>query len=127
MNESRPNLRELKEALGRRIRVARVQGRMTQRILGKRIGVSGVAISDWERGISQPNAILLSQVAAVVGIPPNDLLGHPAQSTEYMDDDTEEYVLELFRALTPESKLKALSFLRRAIYEQSDCRCDATG
>ena len=109
---------ELTRAIGQRIRAARRQAGMTQRQLGRQIGVSGVSISDWERGVSQPTALLLWQLANVVGKPATYFLPVPSPALECKEDEAEEHFLKLFRELSPELRQQTLSFMGWAKQEQ---------
>ena len=65
----------------------------TQQSLSQRLNVSAQAISKWENGTSYPDVTLLPQLAAILSISIDSLLGYPSQSVTYYDQryDTEEY------------------------------------
>ena len=58
---------------GRMIAEKRKEMGLTQEALGARLGISGKAVSKWERGLSQPCEEHLTQLV--------DLLGLPVEST----------------------------------------------
>ena len=102
---------ELKKAIGKKIRAARRHAEMTQQQLGGQIGVSSVSISDWERGLSQPNALSLWKLANAVGEPLTYFLPVPSPAVASAKDEVEEDFLKLFRELNPESRRQTLSFM----------------
>ena len=109
---------ELKKSLGARIRLARRQAGLTQKELGIEIGVSSVAISDWERGVTQPTAILLWQVGNTVGQPTAFFLKDLAPEREYSGEDAEESFLRLYMELDPTFRRLTVSFMQWAKQEQ---------
>ncbi len=109
---------ELKKSLGARIRLARRQAGLTQKELGIQIGVSSVAISDWERGLTQPTAILLWQVGNAVGQPAAFFLKDLAPEREYFGEDAEESFLRLYMELAPSFRRLTVSFMEWAKREQ---------
>ena len=102
---------EVTKGIGERIRAARQQARMTQRQLGHQIGVSGVSISDWERGVSQPSAMLLWSVANAVQKPATYFLPVSTPPIESSGGGEEEQFLRLFQQLGPELRLQTISFM----------------
>lgn len=102
---------ELMKVIGKKIRAARRHAEMTQRQLGRQIGVSSVSISDWERGSRQPNALSLWKLANAVGEPVTYFLPVPSQAGDSTEDETEEDFLKLFRELSPELRRRTLSFM----------------
>ena len=55
----------------------------TQQSLSQRLNVSAQAISKWENGTSYPDVTLLPQLAAILSISIDSLLGYPSQSVTY--------------------------------------------
>ncbi len=49
---------------------------LTQEQLGVQLGVSGQAVSKWEKGESMPDILLLPDLADIFGITVDELLGH---------------------------------------------------
>lgn len=111
MTTTEQTKRELMGAIGQRIRTARRQAGMTQRQLGRKIGVSGVSISDWERGVSQPTALSLWQLANVIGKSATYFLPVPSSALGCKDEEVEDLFLKLFRELRPELRQQTLSFI----------------
>ena len=109
---------KLKKSLGERIRLARQQAGLTQKQLGVQIGVSAVAISDWERGVTQPTAILLWQVGNTVGRSAAFFLNDLAPEREYSGEDSDESFLRLYRELDPTFRRLTVSFMQWAKQEQ---------
>ena len=109
---------ELKKSLGERIRLARLQAGLTQKELGSQIGVSTVTISDWERGVTQPTAIVLWQLGNTVGRSAAFFFGDLLPDNEFLYGDAEESVLRLYRELNPTFKRLTVSFMQWAKQEQ---------
>ncbi len=65
----------------------------TQRALAQKLNVTFQAISKWENGASYPDVTLLPQLAALLDISIDSLLGYPSQSASYYDQryDTDGY------------------------------------
>ncbi|MGL5061393.1 MAG: helix-turn-helix domain-containing protein [Microcoleus sp.] len=62
------------QILGDRIRVARKSAQLGQVDLAGRIHSTQTTISNWERGVSVPDAVTLSIVAKALRVPVRDLL-----------------------------------------------------
>lgn len=58
-----------------RLRVARHESRVTQDQLGTALGVSKQAVSNWERGIDEPDIEKIRQMASIMGVSTDFLLG----------------------------------------------------
>lgn len=54
---------------------------LTQEQLGARLGISGQAVSKWEKGESMPDILLLPDLCDIFGISVDELLGHRAGNT----------------------------------------------
>lgn len=61
---------------------------ITQKSLGASIGVTPVTVGNWERGERQPSFKLLLQLAAILGVSADELLGNPSTSRHTFDMDT---------------------------------------
>ena len=59
---------------GQLIKAARERAGMTQEELGKKIGVTGVAIMRYEKGQRQPRLAQLQAIASALGVPVQDLI-----------------------------------------------------
>lgn len=60
---------------GEKIRNARKSLGLTQRQLADRLGVSNTSISNWEKGMSRPDADMIQALCAVLQLQPNDFYG----------------------------------------------------
>ena len=60
---------------GEIIRNARKSLGLTQRQLADQIGVSNTSVSNWEKGLSRPDADLIQKLCAVLHLQPNDIYG----------------------------------------------------
>lgn len=57
--------------LGDRIREARKASGMTQKQLADKIGVSNTSISNWEKGLSNPDPDTIQHLCWALGVEPN--------------------------------------------------------
>ena len=60
--------------IGKRIKKAREECKMTQEFVAEAIGVSRQAVSKWENGTSDPSTSNLIAIAKVFQISPEELL-----------------------------------------------------
>lgn len=60
--------------MGQLIKAARERAGMTQEELGKKIGVTGVAIMRYEKGQRQPRLAQLQAIASALGVPVQELI-----------------------------------------------------
>ncbi len=60
---------------GEKIRNARKSLNLTQRQLADCLGVSNTTISNWEKGLSRPDADLIQKLCQVLHLQPNDFYG----------------------------------------------------
>lgn len=60
---------------GEKIRRARKAAGMTQRQLADRLGVANTSVSNWEKDLSRPDADLIQELCAILGMQPNDFYG----------------------------------------------------
>ena len=56
------------------LKAARVNAGLTQIQAGEKIGVSNDVISNWERGLSFPNALQIQKIEEVYGTLYNDIV-----------------------------------------------------
>lgn len=61
-------------SIGVQIKTLRLERKATQEELAKSLGVSGQAVSKWEKGLSLPSIALLPTLAAYFGITVDELL-----------------------------------------------------
>jgi len=84
-----PDVSDIFENLGQRIREAREDAGLTQEQLGERIQYSGVGVGHWERGRSRPSIDMLYKISKAVGKPLSFFLGESLSP-----EDREAYVKE---------------------------------
>lgn len=68
-------MKETKYEIGNRIRKYREECNMTQKQLAERIGVSNSRVSNWEQGLTRPDADILAAVCVALDVSPSLLLG----------------------------------------------------
>ncbi|MBO7504043.1 MAG: helix-turn-helix transcriptional regulator [Clostridia bacterium] len=61
--------------IGKQIAKYRKEKNITQEQLGEAVGVTNRTVSKWEQGVSLPGIDLVPQIAAALGITPNQLFG----------------------------------------------------
>lgn len=59
---------------GQLIKAARRKAGMTQEELGKKIGVSGSSMAQWENDLRNPKLDTLQRIASALGVPVQDLI-----------------------------------------------------
>ena len=77
---------------GDRIRDGRKAAGLTQRQLAEKLGVSNTSISNWEKGLSRPDADLIQKLCHILCLDPNYFYGAenmPAENSRHTvsDDD----------------------------------------
>ncbi|WGO84502.1 helix-turn-helix domain-containing protein [Arsenophonus apicola] len=102
------------KSIGQRIRLRRKELQLTQKQLGKKVGVSHVAISQWEKEETEPNGDnLLSLADALMCTPEYIIRGTTSEKPIQCDNDTykysrltktEEKLLDMFNALTEDEQ-----------------------
>ena len=82
---------------GETIRNARKALGLTQRQLAEKIGVSNTSVSNWEKGLSRPDADLIQKLCQVLHIQANDFYGTneapAAYSRRPVSDDDIKFAL----------------------------------
>lgn len=82
---------------GEKIRRARKAAGLTQRQLALRLGVANTSVSNWEKDLSRPDADLIQELCAVLGMQPNDFYGtdntHLSGSARTVSDDDIKFAL----------------------------------
>ena len=71
---------------GEKIRNARKALGLTQRQLAEQIGVANTSISNWEKGLSRPDADMIQKLCDVLRLQPNDFYG--TTNAEHAPADT---------------------------------------
>ena len=67
---------------GDRIRDARKAAQFTQWQLAERLGVSNTSISNWEKGLSRPDADMIQKLCACLHLQANDFYGTTQPAAE---------------------------------------------
>ena len=60
---------------GEKIRNARKALGLTQRQLAQQLGVSNTSVSNWEKGLSRPDADMIQSLCSILRLQPNDFYG----------------------------------------------------
>ena len=60
---------------GEKIRNARKSLGLTQRQLAELLGISNTSISNWEKGLSRPDADMIQKLCDILRLQPNDIYG----------------------------------------------------
>ena len=100
--------------LGILIKTHRAMGRLSQRDLARRAGVSCAYVSQLERGRHEPSISVLGALADELGIPHNELLLHAAGLPTAIPV-TSETAIRLDTRLSPEQREALLGVLRSYI------------
>lgn len=59
--------------MGEKIRAYRERKGLSQKALAEALGVDQSAVSNWERGLSEPTAFNIRRLADLLGVKPGDL------------------------------------------------------
>ncbi len=122
--------------IGRRISRLRKEKDMTQPALADKMGVSFQAVSNWERGASMPDIGKLPELAEILGVSVDELLGGGRGSeliTHVLDGSDESFVeeadvtLEEAGEAAPVLKPKQVKRIVLAINEKNERREDERG
>lgn len=96
-------------SLASRLKAARESKGMSQLYVSDRIKVGNKSISDWERGISEPDAESIGKLAALYGVTTDYLLGlSESKKNELTSDDFTIAFSGLSEELTEEQKKQLL-------------------
>ena len=96
-----------------RIRALRLSVGLSQQELGRRLGVSAVAVGKWERGQTQPDIPSLTRMADIFGTTIDDLCDHAAAAPQ--ESPNIQLMTRAFRQLTPQEQEKYLA-VGRALF-----------
>lgn len=89
--------------LGSNIKYLRLKKKITQKQIAEYLGKTDGAISFWESGSREPNALDLSKLSALFKVPVSDLLLKDLRF-EYETDEIKELYETYNHLLTPEDK-----------------------
>lgn len=82
---------------GEKIRNARKSLGLTQRQLAEQLGVSNTSISNWEKGLSRPDADMIQKLCDILRLQPNDFYGTneaPGETTRrHVSDEDIKFAL----------------------------------
>jgi transcriptional regulator with XRE-family HTH domain len=93
-----------KDNMGSIIAELRKEKSMTQQDLADKLNVTDKAVSKWERGISCPDINTIPQLAEILGITPNELMGYCEQEPISKHGQYKEDIKDIIQLV-----LKALS------------------
>lgn len=111
------------ESAGRVIAQARKKKNMTQPELADRLGISFQAVSNWERGLSMPDISKLPELAELLGLTIDEILGGPAPLLDSAaQGGLDDYLTK--NEVTPEALAQAAPLLKPAQMETvvKNCR-----
>lgn len=74
------------QTLGDRIKDARKAAGLTQKELADKINVGNTTISNWEKGVSRPDADQIQVLCWALDVQPNYFLGSPQGSVDELAD-----------------------------------------
>lgn len=83
--------------IGKFIAEKRKNQKMTQAQLAEKLGVTDRAVSKWETGKSLPDASIMLELCALLGITVNDLLSGEVVSVENYNKQMENSLIEMIR------------------------------
>lgn len=105
--------------IGAVIRKLRLEKKLTQEEMAKRLGVTAPAVNKWEKGHSMPDITLLSPIARLLGTTLDTLLSH---TTSLSEEETERIIRELQEKLNKEPFAQGFEWAREQLqsYPGSD-------
>lgn len=106
--------------VGELIRKARTEKGMTQEMLAEKVGVKKSAVAKWENGrVSEIKRSNLKNLADVLGLNPNELLGEHVKEKPVTDDGLTESQRKLiaFAKTVPEDKAEMILRVMQSIVE----------
>lgn len=102
---------DLREVVGRRLREARRAAGLSQADVGVRLGISHVAVGDWERGRSLIGLDQLLAVCEMLGRPVSFVVGVSDEGLAGLDDLSRE-IVELVQLMPERERLAVLTYAR---------------
>lgn len=98
-------------SIGKNIKRLRESHGLTQTELGKIAGVTDKAVSTWENGLADPRMGAVQRMADYFGVRKSDILDDDDSSSSLELSEDEQTLLQMFRALNPAGKKRALQEL----------------
>jgi len=84
--------------IGRRVRVARVQAKLTQELLARKAGLTRGSITNIESGAQAPPPYRLVRLASALGVKPADLL--PGLQEPWQENELPDYLADTVASWT---------------------------
>ncbi|MGN0056311.1 MAG: helix-turn-helix domain-containing protein [Atopobiaceae bacterium] len=94
-----------------RLREIRMLAHKSQAEIGALVGLSGGAVSNWERGVRPINSNYIVRICRYLGCTPNDLLGYEGELTLPRMDIYEEHVYTLVHDMSTKGKKRVADTL----------------
>lgn len=99
--------------IGKRIKEAREKAGLTQEELGKLIGVTGSAITNYEKETSHPKEPIMYALIDALKVEPNflfqDCVNIPkTKKSPSLEDEDEEKLLNCYRSMNAEGKARLM-------------------
>ena len=86
----------MKETFGQRLQRLRKERNLTQEEVAEKIGITPQGISKWENNLSSPDINILLNLADILGVSVEELLGKEKEKTEVLQDfDYKKVVLKI--------------------------------
>ena len=87
--------------IGKFIAECRKQKNLTQMQLAEKLGITDKAVSKWERGIAMPDASIMLELCAILGISVNELLS----GGKICMENNDQLLLEMAKELEKKNKI----------------------
>ena len=94
----------MNETIGSRIAALRRKKNMTQEELAAALGVTPQAVSKWENDLSCPDITLLPQLAKLLGVSVDELLGSAVPETQLLPAESRKPINEMLLRIYVNSK-----------------------
>ncbi len=86
----------MKETFGQRLQRLRKERNLTQEEVAEKIGITPQGISKWENNLSSPDINILLNLADILGVSVEELLGKEKEKTEVLQDyDYKKAILKI--------------------------------
>ena len=106
-------------AFGSIIRNYRLKANLEQGQVGRACGLSGNAISNWERGVSRPDITLVPILCKTLNMPVEAFFEMPSHSTL---SGNEQAIIEGYRSMTPPNKRLMMKTVDAIMTSQRETR-----